>query len=92
MVVWTALFETGHNYFKMHQTITPVWAVLIELMETIPAEFPTELAELGRPTIVQYSCELALAHDRDTVSILKYLSWGLMNESNVYSHPKWFFL
>ena len=70
----------------------PAEAVSAKLMETIPAEFRIELVELERPTIILYSCEPALAHDRDTVSVLEYPSWGLMNESTVYSYPRWVFM
>ena len=86
VVVPTTLLGASHGYFETYQTIVPVEAVSTKLMETIPAEFLTELAEPERPAIVQYSCELALAHDRDTVSVLEYPSWGLMNESTVYSY------
>ena len=86
------MLGASHGYFETYQTAAPAEAVSTKLIETIPAEFPTELAELERPTIVQYSCELALAHDRDTVSVLEYPSWGLMNESAVYSYLRWFFL
>ena len=67
MVVPTALFGASHGYFETYRTAMPTEAVSTKLMETIPAEFPTELAELERPAIVQYSCELTLAHDRDSV-------------------------
>ena len=92
VVVPTALFGTSHNYFETYQTVTPAEVVPAEPMETIPIEFSTELAELERPAIVPYSCELAFAHDRDIVFVLEYPSWGLMNESTVYSYPRWFFL
>ena len=86
MVVPTALFGASHGYFEMYQTAAPTEVVSIKLMETIPVEFPTELAEPEKPAIVQYSCELALVHDRDIMSVLEYPSWGLMNESTVYNH------
>ena len=74
MVVPTALFGASHGYFKMYQTTAPVEAVSTKPMETIPAEFPIELAELERPVIVPYNCELALTHDRGTVSVFEYSS------------------
>ena len=91
MVVPTTLFGASHGYFEMYRTATLIEAVFTKPMEAIPVEFSTELAELERPAIVPYSCELALAYDRDTVSVLEYPSWGLMNGSTVYSYLRWFF-
>ena len=52
VVVPIALFETSHGYFETYQTVALAEAVSTKLMETILAEFPTELAELERPVIV----------------------------------------
>ena len=88
MVVPTTLLGASHGYFETYRIAAPAEAVSAKLMETIPAEFPTELAEPERAAIILYSCEPALAHDRDTVSVLEYPSWGLKNESTVYSYPR----
>ena len=74
MVVPITLLGASHGYFETYRIAAPAEAVSAKLMETIPAEFPTELAEPERLVIVQYSCGLALEHDRDIVSVLEYPS------------------
>ena len=71
MVVLTTLLGASHGYFETYRIIAPAEAVSAKLIETISAEFPTELAEPERPAIIQYSVSL---HLRMTETQCPYLS------------------
>ena len=47
LVVPTTLLGASHGYFETYQIAEPVEAVSAKLMETIPAEFPTELVSIS---------------------------------------------